>query len=203
MTGGSAAFILICSLFLIIFHVLFEVRYFPLDVKGAQKSFLALGANIGASSFMGNQSQFFGSYSACFRIGVMYFVYFGFMTLLFMQKEKRKKMFYYTNNGYIFLLLLFFICSAAVLYLLFPLYKSQVLSENNIWIVVFGVCMLGFDTYVHTKNLLRHNMFQFDADKDELEAREEVMQTWGIAGFLLVIVSYIGLIIISTSDSIT
>jgi len=203
MEGGSAAFILIGSLFLVIFHVMFEVRYFPLEQKEAQKSMLALAGNIGASSFMGAQSEFFGSYSACFRIGVMYTVYFGLMAFIFLVGE-RKKFFHYTNNGYIVLLLFLFICSVACLYLLFPLYMRQVMSEKNSWIIFLGVGMLGLDTYLHTKNLLRHNMFQFDPDKNgEFEARENVMMTWGIAGFLLVIVSYVGVIIISTNSSIT
>jgi hypothetical protein len=203
MTGTSAAFILIGSLFMITFHVMFEVRYFPLDEKGAQKRFLAFAGNIGVSSFVGTQSTFFGSYSACCRIGIMYFVYFGLMTFLFLVKEKRKRFFYYTNNGYIALLLFLFICSTGILFLLLPYYKSQVLSEKNILIIALGVFMLGVDTYLHTKNLLRHNMFQFDTNEDELEAREKVMMTWGIAGFLLVIISYVAVLIISSNNSIT
>ena len=201
ITGASAFFILIGSLFLIIFHVLFEVRYFPLDEKGAGKSFLALTGNIGVSSFMGAQSSLFGSYSACVRISVMYLVYFGLMTFFFLQKEKRKKLFYYTDNWYIALLLLFFVSSAGVFILLMPFYWGQVRSEKNYLIIILSMIMLGVDTWLHTKNLLQHNMFQFDKGS-ELEAREEVMATWGIAGFILIIISYIAVLIISSLNSI-
>jgi hypothetical protein len=203
-TGGTAAFILIGSLFLVIFHVLFEVRYFPLDEKGAGKSFLAFGGNIAASSFIGDGGTYFGSYSACVRIGVMYFVYFGLMTLFFMDSKERKKRFYYTNNGYITLLLFLVICSTANLYLLFPYYKDQVMSEKNGLIVLLGVAMLGVDIYFHTKNLLKHNMFQFDSDADgEFTAREDVMMKWGIPGFILILAGYVVMLIILCNESIT
>lgn len=197
LSGWQVLLIVIAALFVSLFYLLFEQRYFPQTAKGALASLGAMMGNVIPATVVGSGVSFFGAYSVSFRLAVTYMIYFGIMTFFFLDTRKREKWFHYTNNWYITLVLLFLSVSVISVIAFAPPFAEQLRSETSMLAVAACILGLGVDSYWSVKLLYGKNVFRYDTD-GQREVRDKLLEKWALPTIILLFLSVAaGAVIIS------